>query len=319
MSDIAYRDRRDPEGFCIYRHVCRLNGKSYVGLTEYGAERRWTQHVRFARLGASSFFHRAIRKYGPGTFDHEILERAATRANANDAEARWVLHFKSDMPEFGYNIDPGGNTSERRADTKVLIGAVQRKRWALMTDEAKSSAGRRTNAFMSPEQRSVAFLANWTALTLKEQTEQVERLRLSRTTEERSATMRRLRAAETPDQMRTRQERKAASTTAEQRSDAGRKRAATLGDAGLKEVGLKIAAAWAAKTPSEKQEITARQQASTTPESRSAAAFRAAAAQTPEARSERTKKMNASFSPEQRSEIARKREVAKRAKREAKK
>lgn len=318
MAHKKHRDRRDPEGFCIYRHVCRVTGKSYIGLTGYGPERRWSQHRQSANLGAPTIFHRAIRKHGADAFDLEVLERVATRDAANTAEARWIAHFKSNHLGVGYNIDAGGNTSERRNDTKAKIGAAQVRRWALMTPEAKSQAGHRLNSCATPSQRRAAFFRNWDAITPQAQNRQVMRLRGARTAEQRSIATRLMRANETTEQRQDREARRQASLTAEQRSAAASKRAVTLGSDGLKNVALKIAATWASMSAEEQRAIIARRQIGTSPESRRAAALKAAAVQTPEARSARARKMNAAFTPEERSEIARKREAIKRERRATK-
>lgn len=107
-------DRRDPEGFAIYRHVHRESGKDYVGVTEYGVDRRWVQHIRDAGLGSSQPLHQAIREFGPEAFDHEVLERCPTRNEANAAERKWIAHYRSN--KTGYNLDAGGGVHSNEGE-----------------------------------------------------------------------------------------------------------------------------------------------------------------------------------------------------------
>jgi hypothetical protein len=71
---------------------------------------RWSEHVFAANRSESGWSHflRAIRKYGPEAFLHETLETCGSLKAANDAEIRWIEHYRTREPEFGFNIAKGG-------------------------------------------------------------------------------------------------------------------------------------------------------------------------------------------------------------------
>lgn len=89
----------------IYLLTNTVNGKQYVGQTSVGLEERWKRHCRSARCGVDYHLYRAIRKYGPDTFTHEILEHT-TIEDVNARETYWVAELKT--KEHGYNMTEGG-------------------------------------------------------------------------------------------------------------------------------------------------------------------------------------------------------------------
>lgn len=98
--------------FTIYCHIHRESGRRYVGQTRKTWKQRWNQHVytaeKLAKKGWSHFAN-AIRKYGKDAFSHEVLETCATVDLANVAEEKWIAHFNTRDPLFGFNIKKGGD------------------------------------------------------------------------------------------------------------------------------------------------------------------------------------------------------------------
>jgi group I intron endonuclease len=95
-----------------------LNGKSYVGFTpkryvdgvtaDVLLFKRWNLHVRDAiNKGSHLLFHRAIRKYGIDSFDHEILEICQSLDEALKREVFWIKELQTFGS--GYNMTPGGD------------------------------------------------------------------------------------------------------------------------------------------------------------------------------------------------------------------
>lgn len=304
------RDRRDPEGYVIYRHVCRETDKSYIGQTEYTAERRWLQHVRSARRGSELLLHRAIRKYGEESFSHYVLEKTKTRAEANVAEARWIEYFRSDS--IGYNLDAGGASHNTHPDTKAKIGAFHRQRLAAMSEAERSDLGRKVSAGLSREDRSRRRLAEWAACSDEERAAHVKRLQGSRSSQERSEATRKVCAARTPEQIAEISRKRLAALTPEQRSAAARKRASTLGEEGLRAVGAKISAAWHLKSPEERMAIVERSRQTLPTAVRSDRFRERLAAMTAEQLSERARRAHAARTAEERSATALAREARKR-------
>lgn len=92
--------------FEIYVHTSP-SGKQYVGYTGVGWRVRWNQHVHHARKGEDTAFYRALRKYGPDAFTHEVLDRLYTAEGAQAAERAWIRELESQVK--GYNSTAGGD------------------------------------------------------------------------------------------------------------------------------------------------------------------------------------------------------------------
>lgn len=89
----------------IYKHTNLVNGKIYIGQTSKTMEERWKQH-----LASKTFtkFSKALRKYGPDNWNHEILEyNIATQELADEKEIYWIKKFNS-FSNLGYNLTNGG-------------------------------------------------------------------------------------------------------------------------------------------------------------------------------------------------------------------
>jgi hypothetical protein len=113
-------------------------------------EERWKEHLSAAKVSRGSpAFGAAIRKHGVDAFDHKVLEVVSTKAEANDAESRWIKQLNCRVPH-GYNITGGGDGPDFiHEDTKRKIAEASRARLQKMT----------------PEQRAAYFLTNihvWT-------------------------------------------------------------------------------------------------------------------------------------------------------------
>lgn len=93
--------------YCVYQHKNLINGKRYIGITNDPA-RRWSGSGK--RYKATPRFWQAIKKYGWDGFEHEILEDGLTTQEAMDRERYYIELYKTQDPDHGYNILPGGDT-----------------------------------------------------------------------------------------------------------------------------------------------------------------------------------------------------------------
>lgn len=90
----------------VYIHTSP-SGKKYVGITSQHPERRWLsghgyrQHKRFMA---------AIKKYGWGNIDHEVVARGLSKEDAIELERRLISEYDSTSRERGYNCSPGGES-----------------------------------------------------------------------------------------------------------------------------------------------------------------------------------------------------------------
>ena len=63
--------------YIIYRHINKVNGKSYIGQTCQKLSARWKSGAGYTKEHQPAFYH-AIQKYGWDSFTHEmkILENS---------------------------------------------------------------------------------------------------------------------------------------------------------------------------------------------------------------------------------------------------
>ena len=94
------------DGYTIYKHTNRFNGKCYIGQTKcQDLTRRWSGGNGYK---GCRYFYNAILKYGWKSFAHEILETGLTKEQADDREQFHIALYRSDDPQYGYNIRKGG-------------------------------------------------------------------------------------------------------------------------------------------------------------------------------------------------------------------
>ena len=106
-------------GYLVYKHVAP-NGKVYIGITSQSAEERWRNGRGYRNC---PLFHNAICKYGWDNISHEILFDGLSKEDAEQKEIDLIVSYKSNNPEYGYNIDSGGCAPcERTAETRKKIG-----------------------------------------------------------------------------------------------------------------------------------------------------------------------------------------------------
>ena len=95
--------------YIVYKITNKINGKKYIGKTEYSLEHRWNRHLSSARNGSKFRFHSAIRKYGEDCWDLSVIETYQTEDEnfINEKETHFIKLFESDTKE-GYNATSGG-------------------------------------------------------------------------------------------------------------------------------------------------------------------------------------------------------------------
>ena len=123
-------------------YLCRHRdtGKSYVGITCQGLNKRINQH-RTLPTAQRQAFHHAIHLHGWESFTVEILERCADRSQAMQAEVHWIGQLGSLAPG-GYNLTRGGDgVIDPSPELRLKMGAknIGRKH----TEEWKRAASER--------------------------------------------------------------------------------------------------------------------------------------------------------------------------------
>ena len=94
------------ENYKLYIHKFP-NGKVYVGITSQDVEERW----RHGEGYKNQLVYRAILKYGWDAISHQVLLSGMTKEEAEEKEIEFISAFKSNNPEYGYNVSNGGNCS----------------------------------------------------------------------------------------------------------------------------------------------------------------------------------------------------------------
>lgn len=90
----------------VYQAINSVNGKRYIGMTTRGLHCRRRGHVSHSRIkNVTSYFSRAVLKYGIDEFQFSVLEICADQRTALDREREIIAERK---PE--YNIAAGGCT-----------------------------------------------------------------------------------------------------------------------------------------------------------------------------------------------------------------
>lgn len=103
------------------------NGKRYIGITKQSVANRWGKRgERYKRCPA---FWRAIQKYGWENISHEIIDYAPNLEVANAKEQHYILFYKTNNNEYGYNCTEGGDGVQGwRATTEQREKNSQAKR-----------------------------------------------------------------------------------------------------------------------------------------------------------------------------------------------
>jgi group I intron endonuclease len=99
--------------YCVYCHTNKLNNKKYIGITSQIPENRWRNGKGYIN---NEYFYRAIEKYGWHNFSHEILYTGLSKEEAENLEIKLIAEYKTTNNEFGYNIEAGGNSTEKFTD-----------------------------------------------------------------------------------------------------------------------------------------------------------------------------------------------------------
>ena len=93
--------------YVVYMHRNIINGKVYIGQTCNLSE-RWRGNGK--NYFNSIKFYNAIKKYGWGSFTHEVLYSNLNKQAADRLERELILQYNS--IEEGYNLKEGGARGE---------------------------------------------------------------------------------------------------------------------------------------------------------------------------------------------------------------
>lgn len=128
----------------IYKYTCRLSCRSYVGQAIGDGEER---HRQFLSIGTTytsgrSAIDNARRKYGPESFDYEVIERLsydsieARSVGLNEREVYWIAYY--DTYRHGYNSTKGGDGCSGFKQPDHVIEMLHNRRASEETRRRKS-------------------------------------------------------------------------------------------------------------------------------------------------------------------------------------
>lgn len=107
--------------YCVYCHTNKSNKKKYIGITSQNPKNRWQKGNGYKN---NNHFSHAIKKYGWDGFLHEILYDGLTQEEAENIEVSLIKKYRCCDPDFGYNIEKGGNFGDKF--TKETKGKISK-------------------------------------------------------------------------------------------------------------------------------------------------------------------------------------------------
>lgn len=143
-----FLDNKDPilrqKTGIIYLIVNMVNGKVYVGLTTSTFYDRYK--CNWVRQTDNDHLKKAAQKYGKDNFRIIILEKGMGINILNILETYYILTFKSNNPEYGYNKTTGGENNyiySLDAIAKMIANHPSRLTLEKFIDKAKQIHGNR--------------------------------------------------------------------------------------------------------------------------------------------------------------------------------
>lgn len=156
----------------IYRAICKVNGKVYIGLTTKTLTKRIKGHIKASKNDKYDrkhcAFHNAIRKYGIENFDITIIDTADSCEELNEKEQYWIAYYDCMVPN-GYNMTlGGGGTSGFKMpdDAKKKISAFQKTQphtpeWNRKVSEAQKGHANHIQTDSEKQKRSNSLKGTW--------------------------------------------------------------------------------------------------------------------------------------------------------------
>ena len=124
----------------IYVHIFP-DGRKYVGSTKkQNPKKRWKGSKGYRKH--KTLFN-AIKSVGWNNIQHEIIETVEDKETALKREEYYTLLWRTNEPEFGFNIDAGNKHNE---ETKKRIGELSKGRVSGMKGKHHTEESRRKNS-----------------------------------------------------------------------------------------------------------------------------------------------------------------------------
>lgn len=145
--------------YIVYKHTNKINKKCYIGITSQTPNKRWGNGEGYKPKSPTNgaYFYNAIKKYGWDNFTHEILFTGLTHDEANQKEIELIQQYKSNQRKYGYNLDKGGNGSNRISEeTRQRLIDVHKDKAANAERYKKISESRKGMTFSDEHKKNLS-------------------------------------------------------------------------------------------------------------------------------------------------------------------
>lgn len=158
-----------PGKYVLYEHRNKTNGKRYIGIS-CNYKQRWNSNGK--RYQNSTYFWRAIQKYGWENFTHNILIKDLSREEASELEKAYIKKYKTQNEKYGYNLTAGGTNAPPMLGRKHSEATKQKMREAALGRVVSKEQRRKQSEKMkgllvgklNPKSRAVRCLNTGVAL-----------------------------------------------------------------------------------------------------------------------------------------------------------
>ena len=102
--------------YYVYIHIFP-NNKKYIGYSHQKPNRRFRNGKGYKDLKV----YDEISKYGWDNIKHEILANNLNRKEAQQKEHEYILLYKTNQSEYGYNISIGTKLNQEQINTLDIV------------------------------------------------------------------------------------------------------------------------------------------------------------------------------------------------------
>jgi len=132
----------------IYKITNLVNKKVYIGQTNQSMNRRWNAHKRAAKNKVNRHLYDSMNHYGINNFIIEQIDSSNTKEELDKKEKSWIIYYKSNLRECGYNMTDGGE-SRYKGSSHPMFGKKHTKESRIKIGMARK--GKPLKNFMSDE------------------------------------------------------------------------------------------------------------------------------------------------------------------------
>lgn len=181
----------------IYRVTNSENRKIYIGQTIQEPNKRWSAHKYAAKIDKykGNYFHSAIRKYGKENFLFEVIEEFSDPTSEglnkvlNWFEIFYIMIFKSNDRELGYNLTKGGDgVKEFKKTAEQIEKTASKLRGRTLSEAHKKQIGENKSKAVNQLTKNGDYIASFKSMKEAEEITTVSFKNISKCCRGRSKT-----------------------------------------------------------------------------------------------------------------------------------